>query len=305
MKTPRQWPGGEFRPPRPTVRRCNIVRSCSPGWPTWPPPRGRTFVGTDEPPTEAILRSSRRHEWSGSIATATRSRYAQSPERIWDRFRSIQAVEAVSLTTESHQSRGILADLGDSSTLDSTPERASAFAWNGPKPSGVPLDLRMDRRQKLTAKHLVNDLTERACRYRLAVRRGTWKPENYRRTSSGSPLTSTTELAEIVVRLHLGRWTIRRRRERSWRCIAVTELQGLDQFMRRSILSKWTRLVVITFRHLRTSDQTCPQVPIGHCVCSPNSSPGCSSVDVVSGSESIVDARRSARTGNWPKTRSA
>jgi len=149
---------------------------------------------------------------------------------------------------------GILADLGVSSMQLERAERGFSFRQEGP------LDMRMDRRQPLTAADLVNTLGEEeladliyhfgeerlARRIARAIVRGRER----------HPIETTTQLADVVVRacggLKRGHIHPATRTFQALRIAVNDELKDLDTFVDSAIdvLKVGGRLVVIAFHSL-------------------------------------------------------
>lgn len=185
---------------------------------------------------------------------------------------------------------GILADLGVSSFQFDTPERGFSFRTgpgnpevNSPIPS--PLDMRMDRSQRLTAADLVNASSERE----LADIIFEYGEERAARRiarlivaeRAKTPITTTGQLADLVIRAvnQKGHWKIHpaTRTFQALRIAVNRELDGLDQFVADAIdmLEPGGRFVVITFHSLE--DRIIKQAfrfQSGHCMC-PSSQPVC------------------------------
>ncbi|MBO0858879.1 MAG: 16S rRNA (cytosine(1402)-N(4))-methyltransferase RsmH [Chloracidobacterium sp.] len=195
---------------------------------------------------------------------------------------------------------GILADLGISSYQLSAPERGFSFRsgqdfTESPSSSSVtspndpsaypvatsPLDMRMDRSQKLTAADLINDLSERELANLIfeygeerAARRIARRIVRERDTA---PITTTGRLADLVIRaIHpKGHWRIHPATKtfQALRIAVNRELEGLDQFVADAIdaLEHDGRLVIISFHSLE--DRIIKQAfrfQSGHCLCPPN-----------------------------------
>lgn len=146
---------------------------------------------------------------------------------------------------------GVVADLGWSRTQIEDPERGLSFAKEGP------LDMRLDRRQELTAAHIVNHYDERELAdliYELGGERRS------RRVAGaivrGRPFRTTTELAEVVrravprtpgLKIHPATRTFQALR------IAVNdELGELDRLLEAAppLLRPGARMVVVSFHSL-------------------------------------------------------
>ncbi len=149
---------------------------------------------------------------------------------------------------------GILADLGVSSYQLDAEERGFSFQ------SDAPLDMRMDRSQRLTAADLVNDLDEEEL---AAVIRRYGEERAARRIAAAivrarrhARIARCSQLAEIVARAS-GRATPARihpatRTFQALRIAVNRELEGLDRFCAEalSFLRPGGRLVVIAFHSL-------------------------------------------------------
>ncbi|MGH9832993.1 MAG: 16S rRNA (cytosine(1402)-N(4))-methyltransferase RsmH [Blastocatellia bacterium] len=180
---------------------------------------------------------------------------------------------------------GILADLGVSSYQFDTPERGFSFRPGQgvaeSSPPMTPLDMRMDRSQKLTAADLVNQLSERELADIIfeygEERAGRRIARRIVAERAKAAITTTAELAELVVRVvhPKGRWRIHPATKtfQALRIAVNRELDGLDKFVGDAIdvLASGGRLVVIAFHSLE--DRIIKQAlrfQSGHCVCSPN-----------------------------------
>src|SRR5215510_10621777 len=198
---------------------------------------------------------------------------------------------------------GILADLGISSYQLSAPERGFSFRsgqdfTESPSSSvtsptdqsaypvaASPLDMRMDRSQKLTAADLVNDLSERELADIIfeygeerAARRIARRIVKERAVAR---ITTTGQLVDLVVRcVHpKGHWRIHPATKtfQALRIAVNRELEGLDQFVADAVdsLEQGGRLVIITFHSLE--DRIVKQAlrfQSGRCLCPP-SQPEC------------------------------
>ncbi len=109
-------------------------------------------------------------------------------------------IESILSTTGIDRLRGAILDLGISSVQLGQPERGFSFQEDGP------LDMRMDRRQRLT----VGDWLNEADADELARVLREYGEERYARRISRAilaarPLSTTRELARVVVRARAGR----------------------------------------------------------------------------------------------------
>ena len=185
---------------------------------------------------------------------------------------------------------GILADLGVSSFQFDTPERGFSFRFSGsgmdslPLPP-IPIDMRMDRSQGMTAADLVNDLSERELAdiiFEYGEERASRRIARLIVAERAKAAISTIgQLADIVVRaVHQpGHWKIHpaTRTFQALRIAVNRELDGLDQFIADAVdlLEPGGRLVVITFHSLE--DRIIKQgfkFQSGQCKC-PSNQPVC------------------------------
>lgn len=237
-------------------------------------------IGLDRD-AEAIELARKRLAGFGQRFTAAHTDYRRIKEALLEK-----GVETVA---------GVLADLGVSSYQLDTPERGFSFrsgrggfvespsssVTSPPDPSASPLDMRMDRSQRLTAADLVNGLSEReladiifeygeerAARriaHRIVVER------------AKAAIATTGRLADLVVKaVHpKGHWRIHPATKtfQALRIAVNRELDGLGQFVADAVdaLEPDGRLVVITFHSLE--DRIIKQAlrfQSGRCLCPPN-----------------------------------
>jgi 16S rRNA (cytosine1402-N4)-methyltransferase len=198
---------------------------------------------------------------------------------------------------------GIFADLGVSSYQLSAPERGFSFrsgqgftespsssVTSPPDPSASPvatspLDMRMDRSQKLTAADLVNGLSERELAdiiFEYGEERAARRIARLIvRERAVAPITTTGRLADLVVRsVHLkGHWRIHPATKtfQALRIAVNRELEGLDRFVADAVgaLEQDGRLVIITFHSLEDRIiKHAMRFQSGRCLCPP-SQPEC------------------------------
>jgi 16S rRNA (cytosine1402-N4)-methyltransferase len=149
---------------------------------------------------------------------------------------------------------GILVDLGASSYQLLDDERGFSFQ------SDAELDMRMDRRQRLTARQLVNELTadeladlifrygEERLSHRIAGA--------IVRARKDGPIARCSQLADIVARVCRTRGAVRvhpaTRTFQALRIAVNQELEGLEEFLRQAALylRPGGRLLVIAFHSL-------------------------------------------------------
>lgn len=150
---------------------------------------------------------------------------------------------------------GILLDLGVSTYQLETPERGFSFNREGP------LDMRMDPRLKITARDLVNTLSENELkeiflkfgeeRYSGRIARAICRAREIK------PILTTNQLAEIILRVRPRRGRFDRTHPAT-RCfqalrIAVnSELRNLEEVLPQTLelLKRGGRLVIISFHSL-------------------------------------------------------
>jgi 16S rRNA (cytosine1402-N4)-methyltransferase len=152
----------------------------------------------------------------------------------------------------AQQFDGILADLGVSSAQFDIPDRGFSFRHT------APLDMRMDRRQELTAAEVINHWDET----RLANLFYTYGEERLsrriaRRIVEQRPLTTTTELAEVIAHsvppaYRYGRIHPATRVFQALRIAVNRELEVLETFFKQAPhwLNPGGRLVIISFHSL-------------------------------------------------------
>jgi 16S rRNA (cytosine1402-N4)-methyltransferase len=167
---------------------------------------------------------------------------------------------------------GILADLGASSYQLLSPERGFSFR------ADAALDMRLDRTQRWTAAHLVNELPQdeladviyRYGEERLSRRIAAAIVEARNR----APITRTSQLAEIVSRVVRTRgFPAIHPATRTFQALRIAvnqELEGIDGFLAEALtfLKPGGRLVVIAFHSLedRIVKQTFKALA-GLCIC--------------------------------------
>ena len=176
--------------------------------------------------------------------------------------------------------QGILLDLGVSSYQLDTPERGFSYK------NDAPLDMRMDRTQKLTARDVVNGYSEQSLRELI----GGYGEERYAGRIAAAiaarrkdrPIETTAELSEIV-RAAMPAAARREKQhpaKRTFQAIRIEvngELSAVQAALARAVrcLSPGGRLAVISFHSLedRIVKQTFAQLAKG-CVC-PKEFPVC------------------------------
>jgi 16S rRNA (cytosine1402-N4)-methyltransferase len=220
----------------------------------------------------------------------TRERLA----RFGSRFRAVQAdfrdITRVLAKAKVTQVRGILADLGVSSSQLDSPSRGFSFRHD------APLDMRMDQSSDdETAAELLGRLSE------VEIARIIFEYGEERRArriarlivdqrERGEPVTSTRELADLIARA-VGPGKQRRihpatRTFQALRIAVNRELEGLDGFVTEAIdaLEPEGRLAIISFHSLedRIIKRTLLKLS-GRCQCPPRA-PSCTC-----GARKVVD----------------
>ena len=152
---------------------------------------------------------------------------------------------------ESRPVQGIVADLGLSRGQFETPERGFSFQSEGP------LDMRMDRRQTLTAEHVVNHYDERGLAdliYEFGEERRSRRIA--KAIVRGRPIRDTAHLAEVVRKAvpRTSHWRIHPATKtfQALRIVVNSELEELDRLLEDAprLLSPGGRFVVISFHSL-------------------------------------------------------
>jgi 16S rRNA (cytosine1402-N4)-methyltransferase len=230
--------------------------------------------------SEAILKSSPDTRVIGmdlDPAALAYSRQRLAP--FGDRFRAFQAnFRAISSILQQANERGpngVLADLGVSSVQFDSPERGFSFRFD------APLDMRMDPTSGATAADLLQQLPESEIA-RIIFEYGEERHSRriarriIERREQGKPITTTTELADLVRhaagghkrhQIHPATRTFQALR------IAVThELEGLGEFVESAIdlLIPDGRFAGISFHSLedRIVKRELRKLS-GHCECPP------------------------------------
>lgn len=221
---------------------------------------GGQLIGIDRD-DQALELASRRLARFGAAVTLVRENFA--------------AIKTVLRSQGIDRVDGVLFDLGASTMQFASPERGFSFI------SGGPLDMRMDRRQPLTAADLVNRLPERDLAdliWRYGEER--WSRRIARAIVRTRPLRTTEELAEVVRRAIPRRAWPRSidaatRTFQALRIAVNDELSNLDNTIpdAAEVLREAGRLCAITFHSLedRTIKHTFLRLSRG-CTCPPGSS---------------------------------
>lgn len=234
---------------------------------------------------EAILQASPRNRVLGfdrdgeaiELARRRLARFGERFEAVHDDYRHLKQKF---IEKGIGPIKGLLADLGVSSFQLDTPERGFSFRPTDKLATGPPLDMRMDRTESVTAADLVNQLSERELAeiiWRYGQERAARRiARQIVEARARAPITTTTQLAELVVR------AVRQTRQqrihpatRTFQALRIAvnrELEGLEEFVADGVdlLAPGGRLVVITFHSLE--DRPIKQAlkfQSGHCICPP------------------------------------
>ena len=236
--------------------------------------------------SEAVLKSSADTRIVGMDLDTSALEYArQRLAPFGERFRAFQsnfrAIAAVLQQANEREPSGILIDLGVSSLQFDSPERGFSFRFD------APLDMRMDPATGATAADLLQQLPESEIA-RIIFEYGEERHSRriarriVERREQGIPVTTTTELAELVRaaagghkrnQIHPATRTFQALR------IAVNrELEGLGKFVETAVdlLMPGGRFVGISFHSLedRILKRELRRLS-GHCEC-PRGLPVCS-----------------------------
>jgi len=236
--------------------------------------------------TEAILRASPRNRVIGLDRDAealelARTRLAEFGDRFEAVHTDYRQIKHQLIEKGIEAVAGILADLGVSSFQFDTLERGFSFRPGESASSAAPLDMRMDRTDRVTAADLVNHLSEgeladviweygeeRAAR-RIA--------RSIVRERAREPITTTAQLADLVARTvhQTGHWRIHpaTRTFQALRIVVNSELEGLEGFVAHAVdlLEPDGRLVIITFHSLEDRIiKRAFKFQSGQCVCPPH-----------------------------------
>jgi len=159
---------------------------------------------------------------------------------------------ARALVKEGRQFNIVLVDLGVSSPQLDKGERGFSFTYDGP------LDMRMDRRQSLSAETLVNTASKDELA-RIIVQYGE-EPIGYARRIAQAivdhrPLSTTGELAELVKQTYVGKWKKIHPATRTFQALRIAVNQELLQVeellpLLPRLLKKGGRVGVISFHSL-------------------------------------------------------
>ncbi len=230
--------------------------------------------------SEAVLKSSADTRVIGMDLDPSALEYTRQRLRLFgNRFQAFQAnfraIAAVLQQANESEPSGILVDLGVSSLQFDSPERGFSFRFD------APLDMRMDPATGATAAELLQQLPESEIA-RIIFEYGEERHSRriarriVERREQGKPVTTTTELAELVRaaagghkkhQIHPATRTFQALR------IAVNrELEGLGEFVETAVdlLIPGGRFVGISFHSLedRILKRELRRLS-GHCECPP------------------------------------
>lgn len=159
---------------------------------------------------------------------------------------------AKALIQEEKQFNIVLVDLGVSSPQLDESERGFSFTHNGP------LDMRMDRRQTLTAETLVNKASKDELA-KIIVKYGEEPLGAARRIATAivthKPIVTTGELAEIVKQAHVGKWQKTHPATRTFQALRIAvneELRQVEELLPLipRLLKSGGRVGIISFHSL-------------------------------------------------------
>lgn len=159
---------------------------------------------------------------------------------------------AKTLIDEERKFNLILIDLGVSSPQLDQSRRGFSFLHNGP------LDMRMDPRQKISAKDIVNSYSEKKLA-EIIVKYGEEKVGFANRIAKEivkqRPLSTTSELADLVVNIHRGKWQKTHPATRTFQALRIEVNQELRQVetvlpLLLNLLHQNGRVGVISFHSL-------------------------------------------------------
>lgn len=162
------------------------------------------------------------------------------------------ASAAERLASDGERYDVIVVDLGVSSPQLDHDARGFSFMQAGP------LDMRMDRRQARTAEQVVNTYS-RAELVRIITQYGEEQPRFAARIAAAiqahRPITSTTQLAGIILDQHHGRWQKTHPATRTFQALRIEvnqELRQVEQLLPRlpHLLRPGGRVGVISFHSL-------------------------------------------------------
>lgn len=161
------------------------------------------------------------------------------------------AAAAMKLATDGEQFDMILIDLGVSSPQLDIPERGFSFAPG-------PLDMRMDQVQSLSADTILNRWSEREL-VDILTKYGEERLSSARAIARAiklaRPLTSTDQLAQVVLSTHRGKWQKTHPATRTFQAIRIAVNDELGQIERTlpyipRLLSPGGRVAIISFHSL-------------------------------------------------------
>ena len=159
---------------------------------------------------------------------------------------------ARSLVEEGRQFDIVLVDLGVSSPQLDKSERGFSFTHDGP------LDMRMDRRQEVSAETLVNTASKDELIH--IIRTYGEEPTGFARRIADAivanrPITTTSSLAELVKNAYVGKWKKIHPATRTFQALRIAVNQELRQVeellpLLPKLLTKGGRVGIISFHSL-------------------------------------------------------
>lgn len=177
------------------------------------------------------------------------ARFAEKGARL---LHSDFVTAAKQLIDEGKQFNIVLIDLGVSSPQLDQSERGFSFKNSGP------LDMRMDRRQELSAKQLVNTASGSELT-RIIREYGEESPATAKRIAEAivkaRPLNETGELADLIARQIRGKWGKTHPATRTFQALRIAVNQELEQVesilpLLPKLLASGGRVGVISFHSL-------------------------------------------------------
>jgi 16S rRNA (cytosine1402-N4)-methyltransferase len=192
-------------------------------------------------------------DWDEDAVTAAQQRLSRFGDRLSIVQANFQQAKAILTDMNWAPIDGVILDLGVSSHQFDSPERGFSFQ------SSAPLDMRMDRRQRLTAHQIVNTFPE-AELARIITEYG--EDPKARRIAAmiaaerqERAIETTTDLARIIDRVKGRRNRAHHPATQTFQALRIAvnrELDSLREFLERGyeILQPGGRMVIISFHSL-------------------------------------------------------
>ena len=192
-------------------------------------------------------------DWDEDAARAARQRLSQFGDRLTVLQANFQQAKAILTDMNWGQVDGVLLDLGVSSHQFDAAERGFSFQ------SSAPLDMRMDRRQPLTAREIVNAFPEEEIA-RIISEYGE-EPRARRIAATiavereDRAIETTTDLARIIGRVKGRRTRAHHPATQTFQALRIAvnrELESLQEFLDHGyeMLQPGGRMVIISFHSL-------------------------------------------------------